>query len=825
MASLAVMAASAAQVERTDDQDGPLPSDANREGRRSYDIFEKRPSIFGRRSSSHRRPSQPRRGSIILERTPSGRKRFWKFRLREWDENDEENWWFASTAIPLLAATLGPLANVLSIAALVTYWRMCLSPDADSTNASQCPYNGDPSSLVTQLAGQTYRDPRWCFNLNVVSLVAGFVGNIFLLFNFTNRIRYIIALPVTIIMWYIATGILIALTVSMEVYVPPVRPQQTYTQGFWYAVLAACVYMICSMLLMINMLGYFLGHYPQRFALTESQRTLILQTMLFFVWLAGGGAVFSRVESLYGTGGQDWSYVNALYFADVSILTVGFGDLYPTSNAGRGLVFPYIVGGIIMLGLMVSSITKFASELGSEKIIRRHAERNRMRTVSRTVTSSLELSEHQRPVLSDGNRPVISAPIPVPLEPRQKTIQIVDDADDAKPPRRTTTGFQSLRRVMSFNAQPARTRQPRLIVLRKEKDRFEVMRHIQEETNKFKRWYGLAMSILAFGLLWCCGAAIFWVCERYVQGMTYFEALYFCYVSLLTIGYGDLAPKSNPGRPFFVFWSLIAVPTMTILVSDLGETVIERFKRGTFQIADLTVLPKQGAWREIVERYPWLLRWLQQRKERKERERRLKEGFQLGPDPEEEPPPPTLDELAKEEPSNDELARKLPGMIRKVADDMKDTPGKRYTYEEWVEFTQLIRFSAQKEEDRITDDEEYGLIEWDWIGEDGPLMSKSSEAEFVLDRLCESMKRYIKQTTVLPPRQDDERKPLPSPPWRAGSEGGSPRTRSPRGKVRLDESESGSSRTQVPTQDERQVEVSDDNRTRPGRLDKSSSVA
>ena len=33
------------------------------------------------------------------------------------------DWWFASTAIPLLAATSGPLANMLSIAALVTSWR------------------------------------------------------------------------------------------------------------------------------------------------------------------------------------------------------------------------------------------------------------------------------------------------------------------------------------------------------------------------------------------------------------------------------------------------------------------------------------------------------------------------------------------------------------------------------------------------------------------------------------------------------------------------------------------------------------------------------
>lgn len=160
----------------------------------------------------------------------------------------------------------------------------------------------------------TFADPHWCFYLNIASLILGFVGNFFLLCNFTGSIRYIVALPATIFMWYGATAILTGILVSMHVYVPPSFPQQTYTQGFWYGVQAASMYMICSMLLMVNMLGYFLGHYPQHFTLTDSQRTLILQTMMFFFWLAAGAAVFNTVEARYGTDGQVWSYVNALYF-------------------------------------------------------------------------------------------------------------------------------------------------------------------------------------------------------------------------------------------------------------------------------------------------------------------------------------------------------------------------------------------------------------------------------------------------------------------------------------------------------------------------------
>ena len=65
-----------------------------------------------------------------------------------------------------------------------------------------------------------------CYWINVASLICGFLGNLFLLLNFTQRIRYIIALPATIIFWYLSSGFLIAITVCMDVYVPPNRPTE-----------------------------------------------------------------------------------------------------------------------------------------------------------------------------------------------------------------------------------------------------------------------------------------------------------------------------------------------------------------------------------------------------------------------------------------------------------------------------------------------------------------------------------------------------------------------------------------------------------------------
>lgn len=56
---------------------------------------------------------------------------------------------------------------------------------------------------MEKLANKGYRVTA----MNAVSLFWGVVGNMFLLLNFTQTVRYIIALPVTIVSWLLATGI------------------------------------------------------------------------------------------------------------------------------------------------------------------------------------------------------------------------------------------------------------------------------------------------------------------------------------------------------------------------------------------------------------------------------------------------------------------------------------------------------------------------------------------------------------------------------------------------------------------------------------------
>lgn len=126
----------------------------------------------------------------------------WKLRLRKDDDGEEQDWWFASTAIPLIAAAIAPAANVFSIAALVSTWRATL-------------YDYETNMVVEQFNGISIPDPHWVIGTNVTSLVCGYLGNISLFLNFTNRVPYILALPITVVLWYISFAIVGDLLPSM----------------------------------------------------------------------------------------------------------------------------------------------------------------------------------------------------------------------------------------------------------------------------------------------------------------------------------------------------------------------------------------------------------------------------------------------------------------------------------------------------------------------------------------------------------------------------------------------------------------------------------
>jgi potassium channel subfamily K len=382
------------------------------------------------------------------------------------------------------------------------------------------------------------------------------------------------------------------------------KASHAFSQSFYYGVISSILYFIISTLLLWNLLGAYLfkAYAPSFTSLTIPQRTLMLQTISYTLYLSLGAGVFSALEG--------WNFVDGLYWADYTLLTIGLGSDFPLKNTvARGLLIPYAVGGIIMIGLVIGSVRSLFLERGKNKVRRRALVKERKK-VFKSSSPSCDWEQE-----------------------------------------------------------------------------FALMRGVQAAADRRRRYWGLGSSLLAFLVVWVGGAGVFMSAEEW----DYFDALYFSYVSLLTIGYGDLYPQSNLGKPFFVVWSLIAIPAVTILISNMGDTVVDWVKKGTLWLWRKTILPEE-----------------QEKEEREEDDRMLH----------------VVEESEK-------LGKSIAREIARLAQDVGANPPKRYEWNEWKRFLRLLEEEMETE------------AGWKWLGDDGVLLSGATETEWVLRRMCERLEKVL----------------------------------------------------------------------------------
>jgi len=64
----------------------------------------------------------------------------------------------------------------------------------------------------------------------------------------------------------------------------------------------------------------------------------------------------------------------------------------------------------------------------------------------------------------------------------------------------------------------------------------------------------------------------------WIENWSFFEAVYFCFVNLCTIGYGDFVPKTVYGKSIYIYFIYIAVPSTTWLGTVLFELATGRWE-------------------------------------------------------------------------------------------------------------------------------------------------------------------------------------------------------------------------------------------------------
>ncbi|KAE9982803.1 hypothetical protein BLS_005385 [Venturia inaequalis] len=616
----------------------------------------------------------------------------------EEDYLDPSRWWFASTACPLIAGTFGPMANAFSICALVESWRISIPPGG------------------SEAIGESITDPKWLLAINGIQLALALIANFALLLNMARRLPFAIAQSITIVGWFLSSFLLVALVsvASSSVFRIDPPEQHALSQAFYYAIIAAAMYSIVASLMVVTVIGAYRGHYEKEFRLTVSQRTLMLQTIGFLCYLLIGALIFKTIEG--------WAYLDAVYWSDFTLLTVGIGSpLVPKTHLGRSLLFPYAIGGILTVGLVVGSIRSLVLERGKKKMDARFVEKKR--------ESALDS-----------------------INPDKRTIKV---------------GWKTY----SFSEDGLSEEQRR-------EQEFNIMRKIQSEASVRRKWMALGSSTTAVMFLWLVGAFVFKTSERN-QEWSYFTGLYFAYTSLLTIGYGDLQPTSNSGKPFFVFWSILAVPTLTILISNMGDTVVKSFSDLTIWAGSLTILPGENSTRATL----------------KATARRITGGaiFKSGTIHTALPPGmlPNRDDNTDGEKKNQSSIEKhaldrlmshiqdgelqkaheadvhedanerdrhlycfvLVRELRKLRNDITVAPPKEYSYQDWTWYLKLIgqdesnaELHRKAKHGKATKGEETRFefagtgaggvdLTWSWIGTRSPLMGNQTESEWLIDRV------------------------------------------------------------------------------------------
>lgn len=136
---------------------------------------------------------------------------------------------------------------------------------------------------------------------------------------------------------------------------------------------------------------------------------------------------------------------------------MGIGDYAPETHLGRSLLFPFAIGGIVILGLVVSSIRSLVLDRGKKKMSARMTENIRKKVV--------------------------------------RQVEATRDKEHAKRSRKVSLDKDLMNKLS------ARPQDDPEEELQRRQAEFQAMRKVQEMSDRRQKWMNLSFSTLAFATL------------------------------------------------------------------------------------------------------------------------------------------------------------------------------------------------------------------------------------------------------------------------------------------------------------------------------------
>jgi len=101
--------------------------------------------------------------------------------------------------------------------------------------------------------------------------------------------------------------------------------------------------------------------------------------------VAAGTVVYSALEG--------WTLIDSLYFSVVTLATVGFGDLTPTTDVAKLFTVAYIIVGI---GILAAFASELAKRRGTPVVDHLHAASAKERGIVKDVESAIDDAGEER---------------------------------------------------------------------------------------------------------------------------------------------------------------------------------------------------------------------------------------------------------------------------------------------------------------------------------------------------------------------------------------------------------------------------------------------
>ncbi|KAF8970415.1 hypothetical protein BDZ97DRAFT_1791260 [Flammula alnicola] len=222
--------------------------------------------------------------------------------------------------LPILSGIMIPFSIMLSIPSLTGHWYV---------------RTGEGSVLLEVRPNPLLLDVAMGFSMG-----CGVLANICLVIRFSERKIWLMTM--LCIMFLSLHDLINIPAVTIFGVIHRFDDGFTYGQPFWLTV-CSTIFSTATNITLIYDCVQTTDFTHSGSGLTHKQRSLVIIIIIMLCYVSLGSLLLSVTLKI--------DFIDALYLSVVSIETIGFGDLHPTSTGTRVMACGYIAGGILNLAL------------------------------------------------------------------------------------------------------------------------------------------------------------------------------------------------------------------------------------------------------------------------------------------------------------------------------------------------------------------------------------------------------------------------------------------------------------------------------------------